>query len=99
MKLMFYMLWYARDGRTLPHNIIGGDAFSCYRSAPSGAGCRGDRESCWVYIGAVYRVGLQNGGVMDRGLLKERKSNRPAAKIGLQATRQSDLKSGGTSGH
>jgi hypothetical protein len=36
-------------------------------------------RSCWVYIGAVYHVGLQNGGEMDRGLLRSarRQAGRP----------------------
>ena len=35
-------------------------------------------RSCWVYIGAVYHVGLQNGE-MDRGLLRNarRQAGRP----------------------
>jgi hypothetical protein len=36
-------------------------------------------RSCWVYIGAVYHAGLQNGGEMDRGLLRSarRQAGRP----------------------
>ena len=36
-------------------------------------------RSCWVYIGAVYHVGLQNGGEMDRALLRNarRQADRP----------------------
>ena len=36
-------------------------------------------RSCWVYIGAVYHVGLQNGVGVDRGLLRNarRQAGRP----------------------
>ena len=64
------MLWYAPRWEDVTAQYIGGDALSCYRSAPSGEGCRGDREAAGCYIGAVYPVGSQNGGEMDSGLLR-----------------------------
>src|SRR4029077_10909328 len=45
MKVMFYILWYAPGWEDLTAQYIGGNALSCYRSAPSGKRCRGDREA------------------------------------------------------
>src|SRR5271165_5179809 len=70
MKVMFYILWYAPGWEDVTTQYIGGDALSCYRSAPSGGKVSRRSRSCWVYIGAVYHVGSQNGGGMDRGLLR-----------------------------
>jgi hypothetical protein len=68
-----------RDGRTLPHNILEETRFRANRSVPSRERCRGDREAAGCTIGAVYHVGLQNGGEMDSRLLRNatRQAGRP----------------------
>src|SRR5271169_325892 len=51
MKVMFYILWYAPGWEDVTTQYIGGDALSCYRSAPSGERCRGDREAAGFTLG------------------------------------------------
>ncbi len=51
MKVMFYILWYAPGWEDVTAQYIGGDALSCYRSAPSGERCRGDREAAGCTLG------------------------------------------------
>src|ERR1700745_4327698 len=51
MKAMFYMLWYAPGWEDVTAQYIGGDALSCYRSAPSGERRRGDREAAGCTLG------------------------------------------------
>ncbi len=51
MKELFYILWYAPGWEEVTAQYIGGDALSCYRSTPSGEGCRGDRETAGCTLG------------------------------------------------
>ena len=62
----------------LPHNILEEMRFRAIE-AHQAAKVSGRSRSCWVYIGEVCRVGLQNGGGMDRGLLRNarRQAGRP----------------------
>ena len=76
MKVMFYILWYARDGRTLSHNILEEMRFRAIEAYQAG---KGVAEIAKLLGGAVCRVGLQNGGEMGRGLLRSarRQAGRP----------------------
>src|ERR1700724_1601826 len=51
MKVMFYILWYAPGWEDVTAQYIGGDALSCYRSAPSGERCRGDCQAAGCTLG------------------------------------------------
>ena len=51
MKVMLYILWYARDGRTLPHNILEEMRFRAIEAHQAGKGVAEIAKLLGVHLG------------------------------------------------
>ena len=79
MKVMFYILWYAPGMGGRYRTIYWRRCAFVLSKRIKRAKVSRRLRSCWVYIGAVYHAGLQNGDEMDSRLLRNarRQAGRP----------------------